>query len=215
MDIDFIHMKIRAELILLFTVIALLFACTCKNNDSIEITEQEPVAAAEITTVESTPEKAPETVVKEEEKEIEGDAVKESEEIEGDAVKESEAEEEEFIVTEELYNKTFDDIEAIINELNEVIQNKEYEKWLKYLTEEYIKKTSKSEYLGKWFKDPDKRTLKKFFTEVVVPTRSKVKLDEIEFLDDNSVYAYIIHKEEKYLLYYLVKIEEEWKIGFY
>ena len=38
---------------------------------------------------------------------------------------------------------------------------------------------------------------------------------EIEFLDDNSVYAYIIHKGEKYLLYYLVKMEEEWKIGFY
>jgi membrane-associated HD superfamily phosphohydrolase len=197
-------MKIRAEFILLFTVIALLFACTCKSSNSIEITEQEPVAAAETTIVESTPEKAPETVVKEKEKEIEGEEEKESETAE-----------EEFIVTEELYNKTFDDIEAIINELNEVIQKKEYEKWLKYLTEEYIEKTSKSEYLSKWFKDPDRRTLKKFFTEVVVPTRSRVKMDEIEFLDDNSVYAYIIHKEEKYLLYYLVKIEEEWKIGFY
>ena len=204
MDIDFIHMKIRAEFILLFTVIALLFACTCNNNGSIEVIEEESVAAAETTTIESTPDKAPEAVVKEEEKVIEDEPIKESE-----------TEEEEFIVTEELYNKTFDDIEAIINELNEVIQNKEYEKWLKYLTEEYIEETSKSEYLGKWFKDPDRRTLKYFFTEVVVPTRSKVKLDEIEFLDDNSVYAYIIHKGEKYLLYYLVKMEEEWKIGFY
>lgn len=128
---------------------------------------------------------------------------------------EPEAEPEEFVVTEELYQQTFDDIETVIAELNSLIRDKDYDAWLQYLTEGYIEQTSESEYLGKWIKDPDKRTLNTYFLEVVVSTRSRVKLDEIEFIDDASVYAYTVYKGEKYLLYYLVKTEEGWKIDFY
>ena len=122
---------------------------------------------------------------------------------------------EEFVVTEELYNQTFDDIESVIAELNALIQAENYDLWLTYLTARYVEETSKSAYLGKWIKDPDDRNLKTYFLEVVVSTRSKVKLDEIEFIDDSSVYAYTVYKGEKYLLYYLVKTEDGWKVDFY
>ena len=128
---------------------------------------------------------------------------------------EEEQPEEDFVVTEELYNQTFDDIEAIITELNALIQEEDYDRWLTYLTQKYIEETSKTEYLGKWIQDPDRRNLKTYFLDVVVSTRSRVKLDEIEFLDDTSVYAYTVYKGEKYLLYYLIRTEEGWKIDFY
>jgi len=121
----------------------------------------------------------------------------------------------EFVVTEELYNQTFDDIEAVIAELNALIQAKDYDLWLTQLTDTYIEETSKSAYLSKWIKEPDQRDLKTYFLEVVVSTRSKVKLDEIEFIDDSSVCAYTVYKGEKYLLYYLVKTEDGWKVDFY
>ena len=133
-----------------------------------------------------------------------------------------ESEQEKFEVSEELYKQTFDDIESIIRELNRIINNREYKNWLTYLTEAYVKKSSRPEYLRRWQKDPRLRekkivlrTLKDYFDYVVVPTRSEAKLDEIEFCDDTHVYAYTVFQSKKYLLYNLVKSEQGWKIDFY
>ncbi len=133
-----------------------------------------------------------------------------------------EGKQEKFEVSEELYKQTFDDIESIIGELNRIILNREYKNWLTYLTEAYVKNTSRPEYLRRWQKDPrlkEKKivlkTLKDYFDYVVAPTRSKAKLDEIEFNDDTHVYAYTVFQSKKYLLYNLVKTEKGWKIDFY
>jgi membrane-associated HD superfamily phosphohydrolase len=135
---------------------------------------------------------------------------------------ESKSEPAKFEVSEELYKQTFDDIKSIIEELNRIIRSREYKTWLTYLTEEYVENTSRPEYLRRWQKDPrliEKnivlRTLKDYFDYVVVPTRSQAKLDEIEFRDDTHVYAYTVFEGKTYLLYYLVKTEEGWKIDFY
>ena len=76
--------------------------------------------------------------------------------------------------------------------------------------------------MSRWLSDPRFKdsnitieTLNDYFTYVVVPTRSLVKLDKIEFIDDSKLYAYTEFKGEKYLLYYLVRTENGWKIGFY
>ena len=133
-----------------------------------------------------------------------------------------ESEQKKFEVSKELYKQTFDDIESVIRELNRIIRNREYKNWLTYLTEAYVKKSSRPEYLIRWQKDPrlqEKkivlRTLKDYFDYVVVPTRSEAKLDEIEFCDDTHVYAYTVFQSKKYLLYNLVKSEQGWKIDFY
>ena len=129
---------------------------------------------------------------------------------------------EEFKVTEELYKRTFEDINDVIEKLNTIIKNNEYDTWLTYLTDSYITETCKPDYLVKWQRDPrliekniTLRTLKDYFIYVVVPTRSQAKLDKIEFLDDTRVYAYTVFKGEQYLLYNLVKGDEGWKIDFY
>ncbi len=133
-----------------------------------------------------------------------------------------EAPKQEFAVTTEVYNRTFDEIRAIIEELNGHIERSEYEKWLGYLTENYVRETSRPEYLDKWRDDPELRrrgivlkTLKDFFVYRVVPTRSSVKLDEIQFVDDRHVYAFTVLRGEKYLLYSLVRTDTGWKVDFY
>jgi hypothetical protein len=128
----------------------------------------------------------------------------------------------EFSVTTEVYNRTFDEIRAVIDELNRHIAGGEYEGWLEHLTQNYVRETSRPEFLDKWRDDPELkqrgivlRTLKDFFVYRVVPTRTTAKLDEIEFVDDEHVYAFTVLRGEKYLLYSLVKTAEGWKVDFY
>ena len=128
----------------------------------------------------------------------------------------------EFSVSVEVYNQTFDQIRTVITELNNHIARGDYEGWLQHLTENYVRETSRPEYLDKWKDDPELkrrgivlRTLRDFFVYRVVPTRSMVKLDEIQFIDDEHVYAFTVLRGEKYLLYSLVKTSRGWKVDFY
>jgi len=128
----------------------------------------------------------------------------------------------EFAVTTEVYKRTFDEIRTVIDELNTHIAKREYDGWLEHLTENYVRETSKPEYLDKWKEDPELKrrnivlkTLRDFFNYRVVPTRSNVKLDEIQFMDDAHVHAFTVLRGEKYLLYYLVRTEDGWKVDFY
>jgi hypothetical protein len=134
----------------------------------------------------------------------------------------SDSQTKEYRVSEEVYNKTFQDITSFIEELNIVIQKKDYEKWLTYLTSKYITETSRIDYLNKWREDKilkEKKIvlsdLRDYFDFLVVPRRANVKLDLLEFLDDSHLYAYTIVKGEKYLLYYLINTTKGWKIDFY
>jgi hypothetical protein len=127
-----------------------------------------------------------------------------------------------YTVTREVYDRTFDEIRAVILELNTHIAKREFEGWLEHLTPNYVQQSSRHEYLDKWKDDPELKrrgivlkTLRDFFDYRVVPTRSNVKLDEIQFLDDTHVYAFTVLKGEKYLLYYLVRTDNGWKVDFY
>ena len=48
-----------------------------------------------------------------------------------------EGEPEDFVVTQEIYEKTFDDVEVLIDRLNTIIRNENFEEWNQYLTREY------------------------------------------------------------------------------
>jgi len=202
---------VRMSKLFAVSLCAGLFLCACVQAPG---PKEEPSPAAQETSLEAEP--RPEAAEADQpEPEAEEEAVDAGAEAAQGELPKAEEERQEFVVTEELYQQTFEDIEAVIAQLNALIRDKDYDAWLEYLTESYISQTSEAEYLGKWIKDPDKRTLQTYFLEVVVPTRSRVKLDEIEFIDDARVCAYTEYKGEKYLLYYLVKTEEGWKIDFY
>ena len=131
-----------------------------------------------------------------------------------------ESEPEEFVVTEELYVTTFEDIQGIIANLNAVIASRDYNTWLTYLTDEYIEYYSDPEVLQK-FTDLYKQRgynyrindLEDYFNYLVVISRANAVLDEIIFVDPTHVKALTELKGQLSVLYYLEKIENEWKIA--
>jgi hypothetical protein len=128
--------------------------------------------------------------------------------------------EESFTVSEEVYNKTFDEVEGFIRNLNEIIRRCDYDTWLTYLSEEYIRHTSDPAYLHEQSEKPllkknniELERLEDYFRYVVVPSRSQATIDDIEFLDENHVKAISSIRGTRGILYLLVRINGDWKIG--
>jgi len=126
----------------------------------------------------------------------------------------------EFKVTEEVYQKTFEEIEGVIAELNAIIRARDFARWEKRLTVAYRERTSSPKYLAEV---SESAALKKngvvlgslvdYFNQVVVPSRSSVKLDEIAFVDATHVKALTVIQGERYILYWLVRENGTWNIG--
>ena len=126
----------------------------------------------------------------------------------------------EFNVTKELYTQTFGEIEDLIKRLNKIIDSGNFAEWKKYLSSIYIKKFSDSSTLSEYSELPilkDKeivlKDLNDYFKWVVVPSRSNVRLDELKFVSEDKVIAYMVIENKKTILYQLEKIDEKWKIS--
>ncbi len=125
-----------------------------------------------------------------------------------------------FAVSEKVYTETFEDIRTLIAELNTVIQAEDYETWLTYLTDDYVTHFSNPDVLRDASNQPlllryniRLRSLKDYFSYVVVPSRSNARLDDLVFVDPDNVKAIMIIKEQRTILYQLVRQEGRWKIG--
>ena len=130
------------------------------------------------------------------------------------------AEPEGFQVSEETYTKTFTDIENLIETLNKIIRDQNFTQWKKHLTKEYIAYYSDPNNLKAISNTPTLkkynitiRSMNDYFKYVVVPSRSDVSLDDISFIDDNNVKAYMNIDGEPVVLYNLKYIDNHWKIG--
>ncbi|MDX9802368.1 MAG: hypothetical protein RBT69_13640, partial [Spirochaetia bacterium] len=126
----------------------------------------------------------------------------------------------EFKVTEDVYSRTFSHITILIDTLNSIIRSSKFDEWKKYLTKDYIDYYSSQENLKAYNETPILkkhnivlRSLKDYFNYVVVPSRSDVQLDDISFLDDNNIKAYMQIDGEPVVLYTLINIQGNWKIG--
>ncbi len=125
-----------------------------------------------------------------------------------------------FVVSDDLYKKTFAEIEALIEKLNDIIKEKNFDEWVNYLSKEYIAKTSSPEFLKAASQSPilkkDRITLKSlkdYFLYVVAPSRAQAKLDEISFLDASHVKAITMVEGKPVILYLLVKTGSNWMVG--
>ncbi|RKX69211.1 MAG: hypothetical protein DRP70_06185 [Spirochaetes bacterium] len=132
---------------------------------------------------------------------------------------EAAAEEDHYQVSEELYQQTFDEIEALIKELNQVISKKQYDRWLKYLSSGYIRKYNSQEVLDAINEYPQLKdngivlkNLRDYFDWVVVPSRSRAVLGEIIFVGETKVVAYSSFEGTRAKLYQLEKNDNNWKI---
>jgi hypothetical protein len=124
-------------------------------------------------------------------------------------------------VTAEVKTATFVDVRALIESLNLLIRQQDYNGWLSHLTDEYIAYYSDPEVLAKYSEYPIiKRkgikltTLKDYFVNVVYPSRQNDKVDDIEFVQGNLIKAITVNpKGERNILYMLEKHGDAWKIG--
>jgi hypothetical protein len=125
-----------------------------------------------------------------------------------------------FVVTEEVYQRTFEEIEAVIVGLNAIIRAGDFTAWEKRLTAAYRERTSSREYLDEVSQSALLKqsgvtlaTLEDYFRKVVVPSRSSVKLDQLAFVDATHVKAITVIQGEAYILYWLVRENGTWNIG--
>jgi hypothetical protein len=124
------------------------------------------------------------------------------------------------LITPELYDTTKKDVQQLINELNRIIQSKNYQAWVSYLGSDYfaeinssvfLKETSESSFLKS--KNTVLSTARDYFINVVVPSRANSRVDDIEFINQKRVKAFTVtSRGQRLRLYDLEDFGDGWKI---
>lgn len=125
-----------------------------------------------------------------------------------------------FVVSDELYWRTFEEIKAVVAELDTIIREKRYDAWLGHLSGEYTARTGSGEFLAQASKSARLTSrkivlasLEDYFVNVVVQSRLQATLDDIHFVDEANVKALTQVGGETYILYWLTREGGAWKIG--
>jgi hypothetical protein len=123
-------------------------------------------------------------------------------------------------ITKEEYDSTKSDIQALIQELNTIIRNQNYNAWVDHLGPKYMAAISSPAFLARVSESARLknqkivlRDLKDYFMYVVVPARANDRVDDIEFIGQNRVKAFTVtEKKQRLRLYDLEKTDQGWKI---
>jgi len=137
-------------------------------------------------------------------------------------------------ITQEKRDAAMTEVQALITDLNRIIRAKNYNAWRGYLSDSYFREISSAAFLEERTedlyrrdqivaqnlgRDPKKvqkkilRTPKDYFDNVVVPSRSNDRMDDLDFVSENRVKAYTVdNRGQRLVLYDLEIIENKWKI---
>lgn len=125
-----------------------------------------------------------------------------------------------FVVTVAEYDKTFDEIEIFIADLNKIISSRNFVEWQTHLVKSYIDKYGDKLFLQKLSDNPvlkdygiKLKKLRDYFNYVVVPSRSNVVIDEIQFITEDKIKAFTFTNNEKFVVYLLIRNEDGWVIS--
>jgi hypothetical protein len=125
-----------------------------------------------------------------------------------------------ILVTQEEYQKTLDDVQALIRTLNQEIARQDYDAWLSHLTDGYRSYYSDPKTLDQVSSQPLLRrqnvqlhSLEDYFLDVVVPSRANAHVDDIDFVDKDHVKAITIISGARYILYDLQRQGDSWEIA--
>lgn len=117
------------------------------------------------------------------------------------------------------YEETKKDLAVLVEEINRIIADKNYDRWLTHLTKDYIEYYSDPETLHELSQSPlmikyniKLRTLRDYFSYVVVASRKDVRIDDIKPMSENKVKAHMMVNNEPIVVYTLEKVDERWKI---
>ncbi len=126
---------------------------------------------------------------------------------------------EDFVISAEMYETTFNEVEAFIAELNEIIADRDFEQWKAYLTEEYLQIHSDPAVLRERSESPvlrrnniELRSIEDYFSWVVVPSRANARLDDLDFIGTDKVEAIMRVRDQGVILYQLKRVNDRWKI---
>jgi hypothetical protein len=121
-------------------------------------------------------------------------------------------------ITKQTFNKTKSDIQVVVDDLNRITYAKDYQRWLSYLSEEYIKEFSDPANLEKVSSSlPTKgiklKNLKDYFNYVFVPSRQNMRVDDIKFVSPTRVYVIMeLSPKNPAAIYILEKTDHGWKL---
>jgi hypothetical protein len=123
-------------------------------------------------------------------------------------------------ISQEVFDSTKVDIKNFIENLNQIIRNKNYDAWISYLGSEYFSRISSRQFLDQVSAQPSMKsrsiklnTAKEYFTLVVVPSRANARVDDIEFITQTRVKALTVAPNgERLRLYELENSQNTWKI---
>jgi hypothetical protein len=97
-------------------------------------------------------------------------------------------------VSRDVYDITKAEVEQLVEKLNVIIGARDYDAWVSYLEDGYYGKISSPAFLkevsdSEFMKMQKKtiRTAKEYFLNVVVPSRSNNRVDDISFITENRV----------------------------
>jgi hypothetical protein len=122
-------------------------------------------------------------------------------------------------ITPEMYVEIKEDIIGFIHELNAIIRSKDYKSWREHLDDDYYNYISSPGYLEMVSNTDVIRkngvvltSADAYFTYVVVPSRYRDRVDDIEITGVNRVKVITVDKGVRLRLYDLEKTKSGWKI---
>ncbi len=123
-------------------------------------------------------------------------------------------------IPREVFDSTKTDVQMLIERINGIIRDKDFDAWVSYLgrgyrealsDEAFLKRVSEFNVLKK--QQITLRTLEDYFSYVVVPSRANDRVDDIEFIGQNRVKAFTVNaKGDRLRLYDLEKTANGWRI---
>jgi hypothetical protein len=107
-------------------------------------------------------------------------------------------------VSKDVYDVTKAEVEQLIEKLNVIIAARDYDAWLSYLSNEYFEEISSPDFL-KQVSDSDFmkiqrkviKTPRDYFMNVVVPSRSSNRVDDISFITEYRVRVIQINQRRR------------------
>ena len=134
-------------------------------------------------------------------------------------------------ISQEVYDLTLAEVKVFVDGLNSLILKKDYESWKVSLSDEFFARISSPEFLANASeaavlksKKIVLKTPNDYFLQVVVPSRSNSKVDEIEFTASDRVKVFYLEERvrknegvstsevRRLRLYELIKVDDTWKI---
>jgi len=121
-------------------------------------------------------------------------------------------------ITKLTFENTKTEMQLVVEELNKITLEKNYTKWLTWLSDEYKQTYSDPAILDKVsaslpIKGIKLKTLQDYFEYVFVPSRQNMRVDDIQFVSPTRVYVIMeITPKSPAAIYILEKTSNGWKL---